>query len=240
MPRLHQVGLFVLASWIGGYQQIFCLISNAISFSAKLSLPLGIPAPCAATFFFLLAILNGGYVFKNKWKAPVAQEAEPHWLQYFSTLSPSISLLPSRWMSSGGLFAGMCARADWWRIFRHCYFHYLNEQNSISEAYLKVIVALSHLLPSKALLHTATCMTGNISSILMSLMNSKVHRKKLRVQESQLIITCLLHKNLHILLESVIYGTCCDLLSEVSSWAHQVHSLWPTWCYDHMTTWYIP
>lgn len=43
--------------------------------------------------------------------------------------------------------AGMCS--DWWRIFRRCYFHYLSGRNNISEAYLKVIIALSHLWPPK-------------------------------------------------------------------------------------------
>lgn len=93
--------------------------------------------------------------FQNKLgekKATVAQEAELHQLQSLPLYHPLSPSAPSRWMSSGGEdaawgIAGMCS--DWWRIFRRRYFHYLSGQNNISEAYLKVIIALSHLWPPK-------------------------------------------------------------------------------------------
>lgn len=94
--------------------------------------------------------------FQNELKeeAAVAQEAEPHWLQslpLYHPLSLSAPLAGWAWgegRGGGGWFAGMCARSDWWRIFRRRYFHYLGGQNNISEVYLKVIIALFSILTS--------------------------------------------------------------------------------------------
>lgn len=136
------------------------LISTDISFS------FGFPrSPCSAAPF--PRYFKWWLCFQNELKeAAVAQEAEPHWLHnlfHFITLYLSLPLSLDELGGGGGGgggFAGMCARSDWWRIFRRRYFHYLAGQNNISEVYLKVIIALSHLLPPKTLLHMATCMTG--------------------------------------------------------------------------------
>lgn len=136
----------------------------------------------SAPYIFLLSIFNGGCVLKINEKPQLHREQE-HWLQYFShfiTIHLPFALsLDELWGQEGGGVGGACVLAlIGGGSCGTVIFIISTSQNSISEAYLKVIVALPHLSPSKTLSHTATCTTGNSSGILMSAMNSKAHKLK--------------------------------------------------------------
>lgn len=149
------MGLFLLALWIGAHKQMFFQVH--FLFSQTVS-SLETPGPSIAPFsFLLLAILNGGSVFKRNEKSQLHRKQNGTGCNTFP-LYHHLSLL----CPLAGWARGWRGWGDFWHV---CWrwlvvdlpaplFSLSTSKNNISEAYLKVIVALSHLLPSKTLLHT--------------------------------------------------------------------------------------